>query len=146
MFFRPRYGKMGMIVFPYNFFFELLAPIVEVTGIGYYIFLICCGMINWPYALLMLLFVYTFSIMITTAAILFDQISFRYYKSWKEVLMLCTTPFFEFLFYHPMVTFFSLRGYYYFLTGKNHTWGNMQRKGFNSTPAPVQPAHPLFNA
>ncbi|WP_235938589.1 glycosyltransferase family 2 protein [Chitinophaga solisilvae] len=130
MFFNPRYGKMGLVIFPYNFFFELLAPIIEFTGIIVYIVLSIMGYINWPYALLLLLFVYTYSVMITTIAILWDQITFRYYKSWREVLYLCMTPFMEFLLYHPLIVFFSLQGYYYFLTGKKSTWGNMQRQGF----------------
>lgn len=130
MFLNPRYGKMGLIVFPFNFFFELLAPLVEFSGIIVYIILAVLGRINWPYALLLLLFVYTYSIMITTISILWDQLSFRYYKSWKEVAYLCFTPFMEFLLYHPLIVINSLRGYYNFLTGKRSTWGNMQRQGF----------------
>ncbi|KAA5532179.1 glycosyltransferase family 2 protein [Taibaiella lutea] len=130
MCFNPRYGRMGMITFPYNFFFELLAPLIELSGILYYIFLIVTGGVNYQYAILLLLFVYSYSIMITTIAILWDQIAFRHYKSWKEVLFLCSTALFEFVLYHPLVVIFSLRGYYYFLTGKKHSWGNMQRQGF----------------
>ncbi|ACU59745.1 glycosyltransferase family 2 protein [Chitinophaga pinensis] len=133
MFFNPRYGKMGLIIFPYNFFFELLAPIIEFTGIIYYIVMACLGLINWPTALLLLVFVYTYSVMITTIAILWDQLTFRYYKTWKEVALLCTTPFLEFFLYHPLIVIFALRGYYYFLTGKKSTWGNMQRRGFQTT-------------
>lgn len=129
MLFNPKYGRAGLITFPYNFFFELLAPLVEITGIIYYIYLIVSGGVNYQYALLLLLFVYSYSIMITTLAILWDQLAFRHYKSWKEVLWLCSTSLLEFVFYHPLIVVFSLRGYYYFLTGKKHSWGNMQRRG-----------------
>lgn len=129
MLFNPKYGRAGLITFPYNFFFELLAPLVEITGIIYYIYLIVSGGVNYQYALLLLLFVYSYSIMITTLAILWDQLAFRHYKSWKEVLLLCSTSLLEFVFYHPLIVVFSLRGYYYFLTGKKHSWGNMQRRG-----------------
>lgn len=135
MLFNPRYGRAGLITFPYNFFFELLAPLVELTGILYYIYLIVSGHVNVPFALLLLVFVYTYSIMITTAAILWDQAAFRHYRTWKEVLFLCSTALLEFVFYHPMIVIFSLRGYYYFLTGKKHTWGNMQRQGFGQPKA-----------
>lgn len=130
MFFNPKYGRAGLITFPYNFFFELLAPIIELTGIIYYIYLILTGGVNYTFALLLLAFVYTYSVMITTMAILWDQLAFRHYKSWKEVVYLCSTAFLEFLLYHPLIVIFSLRGYYYFLTGKKHSWGNMQRQGF----------------
>lgn len=135
MFLNPRYGKMGLIIFPYNFFFELLAPVIELTGIIYYILMICLGLINGPTALLLLLFVYTYAVMITTIAILWDQITFGYYRTWKEVAYLCLTPFMEFFLYHPLIVFYALRGYYFFLTGKRGTWGNMQRRGFQQGPA-----------
>ncbi len=130
MLLNPSYGRMGMIVMPYNFFFELLAPIVEFLGIVYYIVMAILGLINWKFALVLLLFVYTYAVMITTISILWDQIAFRYYKTWKEVFYLCVTPFLEFVLYHPLIVFFALRGYYFFLTGKKHSWGDMQRKGF----------------
>lgn len=132
MFMNPRYGRMGMVIFPYNFFFELLAPIIEITGVAYYIVMSIFGLINWPTAILLLLFVYSYSVMITTIAILWDQLTFRYYKTWREVAYLCMTPFMEFFLYHPLIVFFALRGYFYFLTGRKSTWGNMQRRGFQT--------------
>lgn len=140
MFMNPRYGKMGLIIFPYTFFFELLAPVIEIGGIIYYIVMTCLGLINWQTALILLLFVYTYAVMITTIAILWDQLTFRYYKTWKEVAYLCFTPFMEFFLYHPLIVIFAIRGYYYFLTGKKSAWGNMQRQGFqtaNKTAATV---------
>lgn len=134
MFLKPKYGRMGMIVFPYNFFFELLAPLIEFAGIVYYIAMVAMGFINWPTAIVLLVFVYSYSIMITTLAILYDQITFRYYNSWRDVALLCLTPFLEFFLYHPLIVFFSLRGYYFFLTGKKAGWGNMQRRGFQAAP------------
>lgn len=130
MFLRPRYGRMGMIVLPYNFFFELLAPIIEAAGVVFYVLMAVFGVINWPFALLLLVFVYTYAIMITTLAIVWDQLAFRYYRTWREVGQLCIMPFFEFLLYHPMIVIFSLVGYWDFLTGKKGAWGNMQRQGF----------------
>lgn len=130
MFMRPRYGRMGMVVMPYNFFFELLAPIIEALGVLFYIAMIVFGVINWPWAMILLLFVYTYAIMITTLSIVWDQLAFRYYRSWKEVAQLCIVPFFEFIFYHPLIVVFSLMGYWDFLTGKKGSWGNMQRQGF----------------
>ncbi|MFB6457382.1 glycosyltransferase [Chitinophaga sp. Hz27] len=130
MFLNPRYGRMGFVVIPYNFFFELLAPIVELSGIIVYIVLAISGQINWPYAILLLVFVYTYAVMISTLSILWDQLSFHYYKTIREVMSLLIIPFLEFLLYHPLIVFFSIKGYFYFLTGKRSTWGTMQRQGF----------------
>lgn len=131
--FNPRYGRMGIIVFPYHFFFELLAPVIEFLGILFYIYLIVTHQINWPYAIILIVFVYTYSVMITTVALLWDQITFKYYKTWGETIGLCLMAFLEPFLYHPLIVFFALKGYFNFIIGKKHVWGNMQRQGFNAT-------------
>ena len=130
--FNPRYGRMGMIVFPYHFFYELLAPIIEFLGFLFYIYLILTQQINWPYAIILIVFVYTYSVMITTVALLWDQITFKYYKTWGETIGLCLMAFLEPFIYHPLIVFFALKGYFNFLVGRKHVWGNMQRQGFQS--------------
>jgi cellulose synthase/poly-beta-1,6-N-acetylglucosamine synthase-like glycosyltransferase len=138
--FNPSYGRLGLVVFPYNFLFEFLAPLIEATGIMYYIYIIVTNQINWPFAKILLVFVYFYSVMITTLALLWDQLTFRYYKTWGEVLGLCLMAFLEPFFYHPLIVFFALRGYYNFLTGKKHSWGNMQRQGFGQKSKPTAAA------
>jgi cellulose synthase/poly-beta-1,6-N-acetylglucosamine synthase-like glycosyltransferase len=133
--FNPSYGRLGMIVMPYNFVFELLAPIIEALGIIYYIVIIFLGAINWPFAIILLIFVYSYAIMISTLSILWDQITYHTYKTWREILTLCLTAFFEMLIYHPLIVFFSLKGYWNFLANRKHTWGNMQRQGFGQQAA-----------
>jgi cellulose synthase/poly-beta-1,6-N-acetylglucosamine synthase-like glycosyltransferase len=128
--FNPHYKQLGMVVLPYNLLFEFLAPIVEVTGICYYIYLIVTGNINWENALILLAFVYFYSVMITTLAILWDQITYKHYKTWMEVIGLALMAFLEPFVYHPLIVFFALKGYFNFITGKKHSWGNMQRQGF----------------
>lgn len=137
--FNPRFGRMGLIVFPYNFFFELLAPLIEFTGLLYYIYLITTNQINWPYAIILIIFVYTYSVMITTLALLWDQITFKYYKTWGEVIGLCMMAFFEPFVYHPLILFYALKGYFNFVTGRKHVWGNMQRQGFGATKKKTEP-------
>ncbi len=68
--------------------------------------------------------------MITTLAICWDQLTLRYYNSWREVFGLALMAFLEPIIYHPLIVFFALRGYWFFLTGKKSNWGNMQRQGF----------------
>ncbi|MEO8171585.1 MAG: glycosyltransferase [Sediminibacterium sp.] len=127
--FNPKYKMLGLVVLPYNFIFELCAPIVEFLGIICYIYLIISHLINWPFALVLLLFVYTFSILVTLLSILWDQLVMRRYKV-KEVLKLCLFALIEPVVYHPMVMWFALTGYAkQFFKAKSH-WGKMERKGF----------------
>ena len=49
IFFNPKYGIMGMLSYPYWVFFEWLAPIVEASGILYFILTAIFGHPNWPF-------------------------------------------------------------------------------------------------
>lgn len=135
--FNPKYKRLGLVVFPHNFFFELLAPVIEFIGILYYIYIVVFNIINWDFAVILLVFIYSFSVLISTLALLWDQFTFQYYRNWKEVAGLCLMAFLEPFIYHPLVLFFSIKGYIYQLTGKKHGWGNMQRKGFKQQPNPA---------
>ena len=130
MIFNPRYKKEGLVILPYNLFFEFLAPVIEFTGILFYIYMIASGQVNWPNAVVLFAFVYLYSVMITTLAITWDQIVHRHYNTWLEVIGLALMAFLEPFFYHPLIVFFALRGYFFHITGKKSAWGNMQRKGF----------------
>jgi cellulose synthase/poly-beta-1,6-N-acetylglucosamine synthase-like glycosyltransferase len=128
--FNPKYGRLGMVSMPYWLLFEWLAPIVEFTGILYYLYIIITGAVNWPYAIILLVFVYMFSVMITVTSVLWDEITHKQYASKGEVLKLCTVALLEPIFYHPLVLFFAIRGNYFFLTGRKLAWGDMVRQGF----------------
>ncbi len=128
--FNPKYGIFGLLSFPYWVLFEWLAPIIEFTGIIYYIYLIITAQINWEYAVVLLFYVYSFSVMITIFSVLWDEITYKQYASKKEVLKLCGAALLEPIVYHPLVLFFALKGSFYFLSGKTLEWGQMQRKGF----------------
>ena len=49
LFFNRRYGKLGMLGYPYWLMFEYLAPIIEFLGILWFIFLAISGRLNWPF-------------------------------------------------------------------------------------------------
>ncbi len=130
--FNPNYKRLGMITFPYIFIFEFLAPIIEAFGILFTIFLFLFGYINWNFAPLILLYSYTFAIMISCVVIIWDQMTFKYYNTSREVLTLFLTAFIEPILYHPMIMFFSLKGYYSFITSRELAWGTMTRQGFET--------------
>jgi cellulose synthase/poly-beta-1,6-N-acetylglucosamine synthase-like glycosyltransferase len=130
--FNPSYKRLGLITFPYIFIFEFLAPIIEAFGILFTIFLFLFGYINWNFAPLILLYSYTFAIMISSIVIIWDQMTFKYYNTSREVFTLFLTAFIEPILYHPMIMFFSLKGYFSYITSSELAWGTMTRKGFDN--------------
>ena len=131
MMLNPKYGLFGMLSFPFWTLFEWLAPIIEFTGIIYYIYLIITGQVNWEYAIILLVYVYTFSVMITILSIFWDETTHKQYESKTEVFKLCLAAVFEPICYHPLVILFALKGNFYSIIGRAQQWGNMQRQGFN---------------
>ena len=127
--FNPKYKRLGLIVMPYNLLFELLAPVVELLGVIFIIFMYCINMINIDMAILILAMVYSFSVFMTTYSILLDHIVHKYYDSWTEVVKLCLMAWIEPFFYHPIIVYCSLKGYIQEVRGKKHAWGAMPRKG-----------------
>ena len=58
--------------------------------------------------------------------------TFKYYNTSREVITLFITAFFEPILYHPLIMFFSLKGYFSYITSRELAWGTMTRKGFDS--------------
>ena len=132
LFFNRKYGKLGMLGYPYWLMFEYLAPIVEFLGILWFILLVIAGRLNWPFFLLLLGFVYFFAVSLSIWSVLFEEITFHKYEKRRDVLKLIGTAFLEPLFYHPIVMLMSIKGNIDKLLKRN-TWGKMERKGFDKS-------------
>jgi biofilm PGA synthesis N-glycosyltransferase PgaC len=132
LFFNPKYGFMGMVSHPYWVFFEWLAPIIEFTGMIYFVIIALLGHANWPFFFVMLLFVYFFAITFSTYAILYDLLAYHRYKKKRMIIKLILTAWIEPLIFHPLVVYWALRGNFDFFIRKKKTWGNMTRVGFEN--------------
>ncbi len=129
VFFNPRYGLMGMLSYPYWFFFEYLAPYMEVIGILYFISLLILGAINWTYFFALLALVYAFAVFMSVLALMAEEFSYHKYSKRSDTAKLVLTALLEPILYHPIILINSLKGYLDLLLGKK-SWGNMKRKGF----------------
>lgn len=128
--FNKKYGKLGLLGYPYWLMFEYLAPIIEFLGILWFTFLAITGKLNWPFFLLLLGFVYFFAVSLSIWSVLFEEVTFHKYEKRKDVLKLIGTAFLEPILYHPLVMLMSIKGNIDKLLKRN-TWGKMERKGFN---------------
>jgi cellulose synthase/poly-beta-1,6-N-acetylglucosamine synthase-like glycosyltransferase len=129
--FNPTYGRLGFAVMPYALLFEFMAPIIEAIGIGFLIFLFFTNQINVETFWLMLLFVYMVGATMSLVSISFDVMVKKQYDSYIDYMKLIFLSAFEAILYHPFIVFFSLRGYWQFMTKKNFKWGEMTRQGFS---------------
>jgi poly-beta-1,6-N-acetyl-D-glucosamine synthase len=129
MFFNRRYGVLGLLSYPYWFFFEFLAPIVEFAGLLFFLFCILIGATNWSFFLALFLLVYTFSVLYSVFAILMEVMTYNKYKKRSEIVRLVLTAMAEPFIFHPFVVWASIQGNIDLLRKKN-AWGEMSRQGF----------------
>ena len=129
MFFNPKYGRLGMMSYPYWFFYEWLAPLLEATGLLLIILFCYLDILNWEFFLAITAAVFTCSIMVSFYAILWEVYSYNQYKR-KDVLILLLFAVLEPFIFHPIVTWSAVRGNYKKLFKVKSGWGSQVRKGF----------------
>jgi len=130
MFLNPKYGRTAFLVLPFFFSFEFLVPIIELLGIITLIVSIIFDMIDYQYLLLISSLVYLFYLSITIISILIDEILYKSYANYKELITLVGMAIIEPIVYHPVNVYASLKGYWYFFAQKEQKWGVMVRKGY----------------
>jgi cellulose synthase/poly-beta-1,6-N-acetylglucosamine synthase-like glycosyltransferase len=135
MLFRPRYGRIGCFALPYLWLFELLAPVIEITGIVLIILAACLGVLSREFFLQFLIFGYAFATVISIGSVLQEEITYKRYNDWKDVARLITYCFFEHFPYRQLHMIWRLQGLWQYLRG-DLVWKPMKRKGLQSAQAP----------
>ena len=131
MFFNPRYGVLGMVSYPYWFFFEFLAPVIEFVGICVFIVFAFLGLVQWSTFFILLGCILLFGFLYSIFAIMMEVLTYNQYKNKKDIFKLIATAFLEPFIFHPFVVWSALLGDIDYLR-KNHSWGEMTRQGLNS--------------
>lgn len=133
MFLNSKYGKTGFLVLPYFFSFEFLVPIIEFLGVITLVISYFFGHIDFEYLLIITTMIYLFYLSITIISILIDEILYKSYANYKELIILAGMATIEPIVYHPITVYASLKGYWNFFRKKEQNWGEMVRKGFEQT-------------
>ena len=130
MLFNPKYGIIGMFSFPFFFFFEMLGVVVELFGYLYAVFGYIFGILNLNFMIQFLFFAYLYGVLLSILSILIEELSFKKYPNFFDVITICFYALIENLWYRQMTLVWRVRGVKdYFM--KVHSWGEMTRKGFN---------------
>lgn len=133
MFFNPKYGKLGMLSYPYWFFYEWLAPILEFLGLISIMLFAVVGVLNIDFFVAITVTIYLFTLMFSFYAILWDTYSYHQYTHPKDILRLVLCAILEPFVFHPIGVFSALKGNYKKLFNIQSGWGSMTRKGFGKT-------------
>lgn len=132
MLFNPRYGAVGLVVYPYFLFIELLAPLIELLGIFGLAMGLLIGVFDLRFALLFFLIAYGTGMVLSMFTLLLEEFTFRRYTGFGNRVRLLTWAFLENFGYRQVTVLWRVRGAIRFLRGRTD-WGVMVRKGFDST-------------
>lgn len=130
MLFNSKYGRLGLLSYPYWFFYEWLSPLLEFFGFFTVVLFAYLGILNWDFFLFISMTIYLFSVMISFYAILWDVYSYNQYKRTKDILILMGFALLEPFLFHPIIVLAAVRANYNKLFNVKSGWGAQLRKGF----------------
>lgn len=137
MLFNSKYGRLGLLSYPYWLFYEWFSPILEFIGFFTILIFALLGILNWEFFVAITLMIYSFSVMFSFYAILWDVYTYNDYKKSKDILTLMACAIIEPFFFHPLIVVSTIKGNLKKLIGLNTGWGKQIRKGFNGQIKPT---------
>ena len=131
LFFNPKYGKLGLVSFPYFVLVEFLGPFVEAFGYINIItgFFLGDMYVYFSFALLLMSILY--GSFLSMGAVLLEEWSLRKYPRISDLNRLVVYSLTETFWYRPLTVWYRLEGVWRFIR-KKQGWGVMVRKGVSS--------------
>ncbi len=130
LFFNPSYGALGLLVFPYFVFGELLAPVVEAMGLVIMGLILVLGEMNVSFMLLFFLVAYGYGILLSFASLVIEEFTFHRTESLMDRLWLVLWCVLENIGLRQLTVYWRLRGLIKYVRG-SRDWGVMDRRGFS---------------
>jgi cellulose synthase/poly-beta-1,6-N-acetylglucosamine synthase-like glycosyltransferase len=134
MLFRFRYGRVGCLALPYLWLFELMAPVIEVAGLLTILLAVCAGSLSREFFFQFLIFGYAFATVISIGSVLLEELTYKRYNDWQDVIRLVSYCFVEHFPYRQMQMVWRLQGMWQYLRG-DIAWGTLQRGGLQAASA-----------
>jgi cellulose synthase/poly-beta-1,6-N-acetylglucosamine synthase-like glycosyltransferase len=125
----PKGGIVSWVAFPFMVVFEWLEPFIQIIGYITPILFFAMGMISGETFITFLIVVISLGILLSTNAILLEEISFHIYPSSKHTLLIYAAAILENFGYRQINAYWRLVGIFRWLFGKKGGWGKMRRKG-----------------
>jgi cellulose synthase/poly-beta-1,6-N-acetylglucosamine synthase-like glycosyltransferase len=132
MLLNPKYGRIGLVAYPYFFFLEMLGPVIELAGYVVFALLLAFGLVSMPLALAFVLVSIVLGTILSVLSVVLEEVSFRRYERFSDLLWLFGLAVLENLGYRQLQTYFRCRGTWSYLRGVEG-WGAMERRGFDGS-------------
>ncbi len=126
--FNPKYGSLGIFIFPYYLFFEMLGPVIEMLGyivvpLSYYF-----GFLSIKYFILFLTMAIFYGIFLSTMGVFLGELTYRRYPRWRHLFKLLLFGVLENLGYRQINSFWRFQAILRYLFGRRK-WEHVEDKG-----------------
>jgi cellulose synthase/poly-beta-1,6-N-acetylglucosamine synthase-like glycosyltransferase len=128
---RPRYGTVGMMSLPGFLMFEMISPLVELSGYLLLPVLWMLGLINASIAVAFLTLAILYMILISALAVLLEDIVFRRYPRILDLGRLLIGAVLENFGYRQLTVWWRVRAFWEYWRG-DLSWGVMERRGMGA--------------
>jgi cellulose synthase/poly-beta-1,6-N-acetylglucosamine synthase-like glycosyltransferase len=129
---RPRYGMVGMVALPGFVMFEMLSPLIELSGYLLLPVLWALGLLNLTVAGTFFLLAIVYMVLVSALAVLLEDIAFRRYPSVRDLGLLVLVAVLENFGYRQLTVWWRVRAFWEYLRG-DLSWGAMERRGVRAT-------------
>ena len=139
LFFNPKYGWLGMLVFPYYTFFEVFGPFIEISGYVVFIISYLLGIVPLNFAVAFFTAAFLYGVVLSTLSVCLEELSFKKYTKVKHLIILMIASLLENFGYRQMTAFWRFKGFIEYYMGKRD-WGKKEKEGIEQKKeaAPVK--------
>ncbi|MGI6071571.1 MAG: glycosyltransferase family 2 protein [Lachnospiraceae bacterium] len=130
MAFNPKYGRIGMISFPYFLLVECIGPIIELGGYIYVIVAFFMGKVYFEFAFFLALLFILYGSILSAFSVILEAWSTNVYSGIRNYFKLLIMSLTETFWYRPLTLIWRCEAFIQVFLGRK-SWGNMKRKGFS---------------
>ena len=134
----PRYGVVGLIALPAMLVFEVLGPVIELSGYVVTAAAWLAGRLSTVGFLLFLALAVLYGLLLTLGGIALEDASVSPRTTWMDLRRVLLFAVAESLGYRQLMILWRLEGVWQLI--RKAEWGAMERKGFSSQQPASEPA------
>lgn len=123
----PRGGAVTWLALPFYTIFELIGPVVEVAGYLFILLAAVFGWLAWPEAIIFLALAIGLGVLLSTTAIMLEELSFHMYPKFRQLLLLYLVAIVENFGFRQLTAIWRLQGLVRWLRGRKHKWETLTR-------------------
>ena len=138
----PRYGVVGTLALPFFLFFELLAPVIELSGLILVPLSVLMGAVDVAFLWKFMLAAYAYSAVIGLISVAVEEWAFHRFTHWRDVWGTVVGVIAENFGYRQLTAWWRIQGMWDGLRKTESQWVKLTRTGFDAPGGDAGAASP----